>query len=127
VSSTGPNEIEWLAWRQIAALPHSPEDSVMAVGSIETIEIEWLVWVVGDRGIAPALGRAPLGFDEMFTAAQVQVLGDLEKQAACCAELRNVHGLSQQYGFDAATLLDRLRALDPLQRMQVLDLVEAQR
>jgi hypothetical protein len=121
VSSTGPIEIEWLAWRQIAALPHAPEDSVMAVGSIETIEIEWLVWV------ARALGRASLGFDEMFAAAEAQVLGDLEKKAALCAELRHVQGLSRQYGFDAATLFDRLRALDPLQRMQMLDLVEAQR
>lgn len=121
MSSIEPTDVDWLVWRRIAALPHAPEDPAIAVGSIETIEIEWLAWV------ARAMRRPSLGFDEMVEAAEAQLMSDREEQEANLAGLWNAQAISRHYGFDAATLLDRLHPLDPLQRMQVLDLVESSR
>jgi hypothetical protein len=95
--------------------------------SIEPVEIEWLAWVVGDPATARLAGRVALGFDELVAAAEAHIHANLEKQAALPAVLRNAHSLSQQYGFDAATLPDRLLGLDTAERAQVLDQVEAQR
>lgn len=105
----------------------SDSDEGSSEHSIAPVEIDWLAWVVGDPGTARLQGRMTLGFDELLAAAEAQIHADLEKRAALPAELRNVHSLSQQYGFDAATLAERLRDLDSSERAQVLDQVETQR
>lgn len=80
---------------------------------IEPVEVEWLAWVLGDSMTRGLLGHHAPGIEQVAHAAEEQIRADLERTAALPAQLRNAHSMREQYGFDAATLPGRLRALDP--------------
>jgi hypothetical protein len=93
---------------------------------IASVEIEWIAWAVSDPRHRQLAGAHSLGFDDLVSEVQATIHGDLERWAAVPPEARNRYSLSQQYSFDAATLADRLRALDPAQRSCLLDEVIAE-
>lgn len=77
---------------------------------ITDVEIEWLAHEVGDPATLRALG-VRLTFDRVLATAESALATDLEQLAKFPPPLRTQR-LSDRYGFDAATLVERLRTLD---------------
>jgi hypothetical protein len=94
-----------------------------SIGTIEAIEVEWIAWAVSDSRHRRIVGAASLGFEDLVAEVELTVEADLERMTGMAPEARNVYSLSRQYGFDIATLHERLRALDPAQRAALLDAV----
>ena len=77
---------------------------------IEDIELDWIANEIGDIATLRAQGII-LTFDRVMLTVESALEADLEKAAKLPPPLRTQR-LSERYGFDAATLVERLRALD---------------
>lgn len=93
--------------------------------TVQPIEIEWMAWIIGPSENRRLLGAGALSVDMLADQIDSQIHADLEKTAALPAEVRNAYSLTEQYGFDAGTLANRVRALDPAGRAELLDAIEA--
>lgn len=91
------------------------------IGAIEPLEVEWIAWALMPEGHRRLQGRGTLDFEELVAEVERTIEADLEKVAAMPAELRNRYALSEQYGFAAGTLAERLREFGPDERAQLLD------